>query len=203
MFGQAGFLQQDFDDDYPNLLKKEYEFLKHKYQLVPIEKHLWKFLRLRPSNFPTLRIAQFSNLVFQSNALFSKILEIENLEEIKKLLKVDLSGYWDSHYLLDKKSITRKKSLGEASINIILINTIVPFIFIYGLVNQIENLKERSIKFLEQINPEINVVVEKWAALGVSIKSAYTTQGLLELKNEYCNEKKCLNCAIGVKILKL
>ena len=202
LFGQAGMLEKHFEDKYALELQNEYAFLKQKFKLTPIEEHLWKFMRLRPVNFPSIRIAQFANLVFNSSHLFSKTIETTSIESLKILLNGTVSEYWETHYLLDKKSIKRKKDLGSDSVNIIIINTIVPFLFVYGKQRSEQMYIERALKFLEHIEGEQNGIVTNWNHLGLSVKNAYSTQALLQLKNEYCNFRKCLNCTIGNYLLK-
>jgi hypothetical protein len=202
LFGQAGMLNYAFEDDYPEQLKKEYQFLKAKYQLQPIEVISWKFMRLRPANFPTIRLAQLAQLVHQSSHLFSRILEIETIVEIEALFKVQPSAYWENHYLFDKPSEKRSKAMGKKTINLLIINTLSPFLFLYGTKRGIQSYRDRAIKWLETIPAEENNIIENWQQLGMQPKSAYETQALIQLKNEYCNTKNCLNCAIGNAILK-
>lgn len=202
LFGQSGLLEKSFKDDYPNQLKKEYLFLQKKFSLQPIEGHLWKFLRLRPVNFPTVRIAQLASLIHNSSGLFSKIMEAEKVEEHRKLLNAETSDYWNTHYVFDKASTTQKKNLGTVAIDNIIINSIVPFMFVYATYRGIEEYKDKAVALLEQLNSEKNNIIEKYTALGIKSKSAATSQSLLELKNEYCSFKKCLNCGIGISLLK-
>ncbi len=203
LFGNAGLLNtQLLGDDYFLEIREEYSFLYKKYKLTPIESHLWKFMRLRPSNFPTIRISQFAALIHNSRSLFSKIIEIESLTQLKKLFSVNASSYWTTHYQFNKPSVKRIKKLGESSINTIIINTIVPFLFVYGESQDKPHLKERAIMFLEELPPEKNSIISKWEMLGVKARSAFETQALLQLKNIYCEKKKCLNCQIGTKIIK-
>ncbi len=180
----------------------KYVFLKHKLKLQSIDTHLWKFLRLRPVNFPTIRLAQFSNLIFNSSHLFSKIIETTECENLKTLLNVDVSEYWLTHYTFDKISKSKTKHLGEEAVNNIIINTIVPFLFVYGKQKNDEKYVDRALKFLEQTNGESNAIVDKWKSLKMPVKTAYSTQALLQLKNEYCTQKKCLSCSIGNYLLK-
>lgn len=201
LFGQAGFLNQEFQDDYPKQLKKEYAFLQKKYQLQPIEKELWKLLRLRPANFPSIRIAQFATLFYQSKALFSKILEAESVEDLEALFQVQLSNYWKTHYVFDKESKLRNKSLGKNTVHLIIMNTVVPFLFAYSRARASEKLQDKAIRILEALPAEGNSIIRQWKALGMKVKTAYQSQALLQLKNEYCNHKKCLECSIGHKIL--
>lgn len=202
LFGNAGLLNTELlGDDYFLKLRSEYSFLYKKYNLQGIESHLWKFMRLRPVNFPTIRIAQFAGLINRSEHLFSKILETENPGELKKLFNVRASEYWDTHYRFNKPSAKRKKELGEVSINTILINVVVPFLFVYGNFQQKPGLQDRALDLLETIPPEENSIVDKWESLGITVLSAYESQALLQLKNFYCTKKKCLNCQIGSKLL--
>jgi len=201
LFGQAGLLEKKYKDEYPNELKKEYDFLKKKFSLKPMDGSQWKFLRLRPSNFPTIRIAQFAQLIHKSSHLFSKILETESLDKLKSFFEISTSDYWITHYVFDKSSARREKNLGESAMLIILINTVVPFLFAYGKQRQSEAHEERAMAFLEKLSPEKNTIISHWEELGIKAKNAARTQALLQLKNEYCSEKKCLNCTIGNKII--
>jgi len=204
IFGQAGFLAGSFKDEYPQKLKREYEFLRKKYNLTPIENHLWKFMRLRPQNFPTIRLAQFAALIVRSNHLLSKVLEIKDVHGLRNLfteIKVDL--YWENHYRFDVESAPSAKNLGHASVDIILLNTLALFLFSYGKHNQLQNYISRSLRLLENLPNEKNHITEDFATLGVEIKTAFESQALLELKNSYCSYKKCLQCGVGNKILKL
>lgn len=201
LFGQAGMLDKNFKDQYSMELQKEYSFLKQKFSLKPIDAHLWKFLRLRPVNFPTIRIAQMARFIHSSSHLFSTIIEAETTKGINKILSVKASDYWSSHYMFDKKSVQRAKSLGGDTIDIIMINTIVPFLFVYGKQKNEEKYVDKALQYLEQISGEKNSIIKKWDNLKMPVKSAYYTQALLQLKNEYCDKKKCLQCGIGNSLL--
>jgi len=202
LFGQAGMLDEHLDDQYGISLQNEYVFLRQKFRLQPIERHLWKFLRLRPLNFPSIRIAQFANLVFNSSHLFSKMLEAKSLSGLRALLDVSVSGYWETHYTFGRQTAKRTKRLGEDGVNNILINTIVPFLFVYGKQKADERYVERALLFLEGIPGEHNAVTSAWEELGLPVKNAYSTQSLLQLRTEYCNQKKCLSCSIGTYLIK-
>ncbi|HEY4194197.1 MAG TPA: DUF2851 family protein [Mucilaginibacter sp.] len=204
IFGQAGFLDEDFADDYPKSLKEEYTFLRKKYNLNPIEKHLWKFMRLRPQNFPTIRLAQFAALVIRSNHLFSKVLDIKRTDDLRKLFAdLPVNPYWENHYRFDVTSKPVSKSLGQSSIDILLLNTFVLFLFSYGKHNQQEYYINRSLKLLEQLPAEQNKIVTNFDLLGIKVNTAFDSQALLELKNNYCDYKKCLQCGVGNKILRM
>jgi hypothetical protein len=204
LFGQAGFLNDAVEDEYPRKLKKEYEFLQKKYKLLPIENHLWKFMRMRPQNFPTVRLAQFAALVVNSNHLFSKVLEIKDVKGLRNLFTdIKVNPYWENHYRFDAGSTPSAKNLGQASVDVLLLNTLVLFLFSYGKHNQIQHFINRSLQLLEYLPNENNNIVADFNNLGVKIKTAFESQALLELKNNYCNYKKCLQCGVGNKILKL
>ncbi|MEB0262165.1 MULTISPECIES: DUF2851 family protein [unclassified Mucilaginibacter] len=203
IFGQAGFLTDDLQDDYPLSLKKEYHYLAKKYSLQPIENHLWKFLRMRPQNFPTVRLAQFAALVVQSNHLFSKILEIREVKDLRELFSnIKINDYWETHYRFDKESKPAGKTFGQGSVDTILLNTVVLFLFSYGRHMKLQHFVSRALKLLENIPAEQNTITADFATLGVDIKTAFESQALLELKNTYCDYKKCLQCGVGIKILK-
>lgn len=202
LFGQAGFLDENEGDEYFRKLKQEYLYLKKKFNLKSIERHLWKFLRSRPGNFATIRIAQFAKLIHRSSALFSKVLETENVKEFYRLFQVKPSEYWENHYQLNKESIKKSKALGESAIDILLINTVIPFLFVYGKAKGLTDLQNRAIEFLESIKPEKNSIISKWSYLGIQSVSAFETQALIQLKNCYCIHKKCLNCQIGNSLIR-
>ena len=204
IFGQAGFLNAKFKDEYPAMLKAEYGFLQKKYKLTPIENHLWKFMRMRPQNFPTIRLAQFAALIIKSNHLFSKVLEIKDVKELRHLFTgINVNTYWENHYRFDAESAPSVKTLGQSSVDILLLNSLVLFLFSFGKHNGTQHYINRSLQLLEHLPKENNKVVEEFITLGVNIKTAFESQALLELKNNYCNNKKCLHCAVGNKILKL
>jgi hypothetical protein len=202
LFGQAGLLKKTLQDNYPKQLQTEYNFLKKKYNLTALDPHIWRFMRLRPSNFPTIRISQFAQLIFKSSHLFSKIIEAGSLKELMSLFEVSASAYWQDHYSFDISSAVRNKSLGLTAINLIIINTIIPFIFIYGKKRNDPALTDRALRFLDQLPGEANAIIAKWENLGMSVQTAFNTQALMELKSDYCNHKKCLHCAIGNALLK-
>lgn len=203
LFGQAGLLNPDKQDDYSIKLKKEYDFLSVKYGLVPMGSSQWKLLRLRPDNFPHVRIAQFAALIHSSTKLFSKIIEDTNIESLRKLFQVEPSDYWKTNYLFSHKSTRRIKKLGTQSINGILINTVVPFLFCYANHKNNDELKNKAIQLLEEIPAEHNNIVNGWVKTGLKTENAFDTQALIQLKKQYCDVKNCLRCRIGHKVLTL
>ncbi len=203
LFGQAGLLhiEKTVVDEYQTSLLKEYTFLKQKFKLTPIDGTMWKMLRLRPNNFPYIRIAQFAALICQSSKLFSKIIEDLPIKDLQILFKCKPSEYWDTHYRFGSISPQKTKIIGDDAINTLLINTIIPFLFCYGKNKNNEDIQNKAITLLEVLPAEKNTIVKNWGEIGIRSNSAYHTQALLELKNNYCEEKKCLRCRIGHKIL--
>jgi hypothetical protein len=201
LLGQANLLRRDFSEAYPKLLKREYEFLKKKYHLSPIAIPI-HFLRMRPRNFPTVRLAQLAMLVHSSAHLFSKLLETVHIDEVKNCFNVTANDYWHYHYLLDEPSAFKKKAIGADMIDNIIINTVAPALFAYGHYHKEEKFKAKAIQWLEQLAAEKNAIIEGFAALRISSKTACDSQALLELKNEYCNKKRCLECSVGNNYLK-
>lgn len=203
LFGQAGMLNEEFKDDYPNKLKQEYNYLRQKYRLEPMPAHLWKFLRMRPANFPTIRIAQFAALIHQSFHLFSQIIEKHEVKDILPLLDVTANEYWDDHYRFDELSETfSKKHLGKASIQNIIINTIAPTQFLYASSTGDDALQEKALRLLEVVNAERNNIIDLWQDVAWRPANAAQSQALIQLYNNYCSKKRCLDCAVGLSLLK-
>ena len=201
LFGQAGLLENDFSEDYPTLLQKEYQFYKKKYQLqqAKIQMH---FLRMRPSNFPTIRLAQLAMLIHNSLHLFSIIKETTELTAIKKLLSVTANDYWHYHYTFEEISDFKVKNLGTQMIDTIIINTIIPILFAYGQHHKEIIYIEKAQLWMEQLSAEKNNITNGFKLLNIQNNNAFDSQSLIQLKNEYCNQKRCLHCAIGNKLLK-
>ena len=201
LLGQAGLLDEKFTDDYPLMLQKEYKFYKNKYSIKPINLPVF-FLRMRPGNFPTIRLAQLAMLVHNSAHLFSKIKEADAVKDVKAWLDVTANDYWHYRYKFDEESAYRKKKLGAAMIYNIIINTVCPVLFAYGNYHDENKFKEKALKWLEQTSAEKNNITKGFQLLGIENKTAFDSQGLIELKNEYCNKKRCLECGVGNAILK-
>jgi len=202
LFGQAGLLGEElFGDEYYLELRKEYRFLAVKYGLKPIAGHLWKFMRMHPGNFPTIRLAQFAELVYHSKGLFSAVIEANNLDDLRQLFMVEASDYWDNHYSFNKPSVNRKKVFGDQIFRLMVINIVVPFYFLYGESQNKLFLKDRALEILEQMPAENNSAINRWAEAGVVAASALESQALLQLQRNYCEPRKCLDCTIGHKII--
>jgi len=201
LFGQAGMLGKPFSDEFPQKLKKEYQFLRGKYDLKPLEDGLWKFLRLRPANFPTIRISQLAGFICRMEARFTGLLETGSLHEIGKALDIPASAYWDDHYLFDRLSASRSKKMGEQSLNLLMINGVAPFLFHYGREKGLPAICESILEFLSLAPGERNEQTERWRRAGFGAGNALHSQALLHLKRNYCDMKRCLECRVGVRVL--
>ncbi len=202
LFGQAGFLTDNTDgDEYFLSLSKEYNFLRKKYSLKAMEVHQWKFMRIRPSNFPTLRIAQFAALISHAGSLFSSFIGAAGIKDMLELFNFRLSDYWRDHYRFNKISTVREKALGREASFSLLINTLIPFMYLYGKSTGDEELAERAVNLLDEIPPEKNSIIRSWDEAGIHADSALYSQALIQLKNKYCNFKRCLECEIGNQLL--
>ena len=201
LFGQAGFLEESKEDVFFNQLKDEYHFLKRKYNVEPISKSHFHFFRLRPSNFPTLRISQLAVLYECHDNLFSKIIECVTLNDYYELFSVETSDYWKSHYVFGKESKKRVKKTTKAFIDVLLLNAVIPLKYAYlRFLNKINFIELE--KLLYEIKPEKNSIIEKFQKEGVKVESSFSSQALLQLKNVYCDHKRCIECTIGLQILK-
>ncbi len=200
LLGQAGLLNGDFTDDYPIMLQKEYRFLSKKYSLQPINKEP-AFLRMRPANFPTVRLAQLAMLINQSTHLFSRIKDAKTVAEVQVLLTVTANDYWHYHYTFNESTPYSPKSLGKQMANNIIINTVIPVLFAYGVNRNEQKWKDIPVKWLLQLPPEQNTITRKWKEKEVLNQNAMDSQALIELKKNYCDKRICLDCAVGNKIL--
>lgn len=202
LMGQAGLLDECFQDDYPRQLQLDYETLRKGAKLTPISGYLWKFFRIRPSSFPTLRISQFAQLVSQSSNLFSKLLETTDAKTLICFFDVQTSPYWSTHYKFDTLSSPRTKSVGKSLACNIIINAWVPLLFEYGVQHDSQQYKDQAISILQQIAPEQNYIVKRWSSEGVVPENAAQSQALIQLYNEYCHGRNCLQCSVGYHFLK-
>ena len=208
-FGQAGLLDENplnkipvtDEDPYFLLLRREYDFLRKKYQLRPIDSALFKKLRVRPVNFPHVRISQLAAIWTKHDLLFSKILETKGVKELRKFFEVEPSDYWESHYRFQMSSESKKKPVGRSATDIILINTVAPLLFAYGKYSDQSGYCDDVLQLLEDIRPERNNVVTIFRQSGFVVNNAGDTQALIQLRREYCDKKKCLYCRIGFRLL--
>jgi hypothetical protein len=202
LFGQAGFLAGELkDDEYFTKLKQEYKLLKTKFSLHPVDVSLWKFSRMRPGNFPSIRISQLAMLLHKNERIFSHILDAENLINLMNVLKTESSDYWLNHYRFGESSEEKPKRIGKSSLEILLINAVIPILFLYGDIKNQQEYKDKALGFLEEINAENNSIIRKWSELGINAENAMESQALIHLKKHYCNPKKCLTCRIGQSII--
>ncbi len=202
LFGQAGLLKPSFSEAYPKKLYHEYAFLRKKYNLNPINNSLWKFSKLRPPNFPTIRLVQLAQVIHASDNLWSLLINKHNPGVIKNILTVTASDYWNNHYVFEKKSEGKPKKIGDTCIENILINTVAPVMFVYGKHANNHVLCEKAFNLLSELKPEKNSIINNWEKTGIKPSNAADSQALIELKKNYCTSKKCLECAIGSALLK-
>lgn len=201
-FGQAGILEDSDGDGYYLRLKKEYTYLQHKFGLIPMDASLWRFLRLRPANFPHIRIAQLACLYHRAYGVLSRIMETETLQGVRDILKGGTSEYWLTHYTFGGSSPSRPKTLSNTSLDLLIINTVVTFLYAYGLHKGNRVLCARAGSFLEELKAENNYITRMWEQCGMKASNAADSQALIQLKKEYCDKKKCLYCRIGYEYLK-
>jgi hypothetical protein len=210
--GQAGLLNPEsiperhrdaaIADDYFQKMRREYQFLAHKYSLSPIDHRLWRFLRLRPQNFPHIRISQLANLYYQNKTDLSRLAEAETLDAAKEMLATQVTPYWQTHYAFGCESAKNEKHLSASSVNLLLINTVVPMLFAYGRHRQDDKLCDRAFDFLESLRAEDNTIVRTWREVGLTVDNAGDSQALIQLKKVYCDRRDCLRCRIGFEYLK-
>lgn len=210
--GQAGFLSENniperlrlaaVDDSYFQRLKSEYTYLKHKFNLSEMNPTMWRFLRLRPQNFPYIRLSQLVTLYCQRNASLQNICDAVSINELERLLDSRVTPYWQSHYTFGNVSKTSEKHLSKSSLRLLIINTVVPVLFAYGRYRGDEKLCERAVDFLEQIRAEDNSIVRMWQECGLSVETAGDSQALIQLKKKYCDRRDCLRCRFGYEYLK-
>ncbi len=203
-FGQAGMLKEEGADDcYYLKLQKEYAFLRKKYNLHPMQGAEWKFLRLRPANFPTLRIAQMATLLHSSNGLFSQMLQAEQISDYRKLFSVGVSTYWKTHYVFRKKSKEEgERCIGKSLQEILVVNAVVPLLFAYGRYVGDDSWQEKALRLLQEIRAEQNFIISGFKELGFQVNNAFNSQAILQLYQKYCNFSHCEQCFIGYEILK-
>ena len=195
------FAHGDTSDDYMMYLQQEYAYLRHKYKLTPLNSQRWKWLRMRPASFPTMKIAAMAGLLHRHTHLFSAMLDAQDVVSLVKLLDAPPSGYWQTHYRFGKP-VARTRMPGKRAVHNMLINTVLPLLYVYGREKKDDSYQEKVVTFLRQLPPEDNHVIRRWKTLNIDAGSAGETQALLQLKQEYCEEKKCLNCAVGARLVR-
>ncbi|MCE9106059.1 DUF2851 family protein [Bacteroides pyogenes] len=190
-------------DEYYFRLQKEYRYLRHKFGFdAQMQASDWRLLRLRPGNFPHIRLAQLAWLYRSGSTLFSRLMEGETLETVRGMLAARTSDYWTEHYLFHKPSPRREKTLGAKSVDLLVINTVVPFLYAYGLHKADERLCDRALRFLDELKAEDNHIVRSWSAAGLAVTSAADSQALVQLRTAYCEQRKCLYCRFGYEYMR-
>ncbi|MBL7847860.1 MAG: DUF2851 family protein [Cyclobacteriaceae bacterium] len=204
LFGQAGFLEAPKGDGYYLELQREYRLLSHKHVLSGsrLTRTQWRFLRLRPPNFPSLRLAQFSALVFHRRALCADLLGLPSLDALVNFFLVQPSVYWADHYQFSKTTAHRGHEMGRASIDVLIINTVIPLMAAYARQMDEPGFMERAVQWLESLPPEENSITRRWTDLGQSPLNSFDAQGQIELFNTFCQRKRCLDCTIGTAIVR-
>ena len=210
--GQAGLLeldtvpgyyqQQALNEGYFAKLRNEYLYLARKFSMKSMDFKLWRFLRLRPQNFPHIRISQLANLYYQQKAGLSQLIECDTLEQLKRLLSSHVTPYWETHYTFGSTSSKNEKHLSYGSINLLMINTAIPMLFAIGRHRGKEVLCDRAFDLLEQLKAENNHIIRMWQQVGLPVTTAGDSQALIQLKKAYCDKKDCLRCRFGYEYLK-
>jgi hypothetical protein len=201
LFGQAGLLENDFTERYPQLLQREYRFLQNKYQLQPVHTPLL-FLRMRPVNFPTVRLAQLAMLLYNTAHLFTRVKDETDIQTVKQCFDIAAGDYWHYHYRFGECSAYKPKPLGNSMIDSIIINTIAPILFAYGNYYRDQSFQDKALQWLEETAPENNSIINGFKHLDIHCHNGYDTQALIEMKTQYCDKKRCLECAVGNQLLK-
>lgn len=206
LFGTAGLLDEKLfreaiNDNYYKDLIREFRILRTKYSIQPMDGWVWKFSRLRPANFPTVRISQLASMFSCSDGLFTRALEVSEISILKSMFEVTASEYWSAHFVFGKKSRKMIKNTGSQATDILLINAVIPLLFVYGMKRDREDICERALMLLENITGEVNVITNEWETAGIQVESAFYSQALLQLRNEYCRKRRCLECRIGSKLI--
>ena len=203
IFGQAGMLDDEFDDPYYLSLQNEYLYLKTLYKLIPINVKCWNLLRLRPHNFPCIRLAQLGEVIYNHHDLFEKITMPQKLAYFQDIFVNNPNDYWKTHYYFGKETRESKKVMGEQSFYLLIINALIPFLYSYGIFTGNEKLQEYSMQLLELLPFEENHITKKYQQMGFRAKHAGNSQALLELHHEYCEKKRCIECVVGQGVVRM
>ena len=214
LMGCAGFLEADFTEEYPLLLKREFTVMRAKFNLLTMPAERWKFMRMRPSNFPTIRLAQMAQLIHKNGCLFSKIKAAKDTAEVKNLFDVKASDYWETHWRFETRlpnppgplkrgnqGNRKPKHLGDSTADVLIINAVTPLLFCYGKLHKDESVCETAMQFLEETEAESNAIIRHYAQCGIAAENAMQTQALLHLYSYFCKRKRCLECRIGNVLL--
>lgn len=206
LYGSAGMLREGLfkealSDQYYKDLIKEYKILSVKYSLQPLHGWIWKFSRLRPSNFPTIRISQLAGMLTVAGGLFSSMLEVKDIKQLKELFEVTASAYWDDHYMFGARKNGISKRTGSQATDIFLINAVIPLLFVYGKSRGFDEYCGRALSLLDQIEAERNTIISEWSLAGIDAESAFSSQALIQLRDNYCKKRRCLDCRVGFRLI--
>ncbi|MBQ8628604.1 MAG: DUF2851 family protein [Prevotella sp.] len=211
-FGQAGLIDMPSEpqvtridpskNSYQDILRYEYTFLSHKFGLKPMDKSQWRFMRMRPQNFPYIRISQLAKLYYERRTGISQLVECPDADAIRSLLRTGVTDFWQTHYTFDSDSGRSDKVLTDASLNLLIVNTAVPVLFAYGRHKRSDALCDRAFRLLEELKAESNHITRMWRECGMEVENAGDSQALIQLKNDYCDKKDCLRCRIGYEYLR-
>jgi hypothetical protein len=201
LFGQAGMLNEAYDEGYPRMLEKLYRNQKSQYDLQPMEPHLWKFLRLRPPSFPTIRISQLAGLINKHRFLPDLLLGDKSHKELVEALSSEASEYWKTHYLFGRSTNKHSVSLGGDAKRLIILNLVNPFKLLRPGAGKSKVISQVT-KILEEMEPENNSIIRQFKELGFRAENAAESQAMIELRTQYCNFRRCLSCRIGYRLLK-
>ena len=197
LMGCAGFLEADFTEEYPLLLKREFAVMRAKFNLLTMPAERWRFMRMRPSSFSTIRLSQMAQLIHKNGCLFSKIKAAKDTTEVKALFDVKASEYWETHYRFEVPTDSKPKHLGETTADVLIINAVVPLLFCYGKLHKDESYCDTAMQFLEDTEAEDNAIIRHYAQCGITAENAMQSQALLYLYSYFCRRKRCLECRIG------
>jgi len=200
-YGQSAVKMKGSGSRYVSSLISEYRHQKAKYQLKPLKPGLWKYLRLHPANFPDIRISQLVNCLVKCRLDLRSLLNPSGISGLEDMFRVSASGYWDTHYRFGRTGRNFRKQLGEDSINLLIINMVIPALFAYGSAHAVSPSGIKAIEMLEELKGETNREISGWRSLGIDPANALESQALIHLKRNYCDRKRCLECRIGLKIL--
>jgi len=202
LLGVAGFLDDDFLDEYPRQLRREFGHLQHKHGLTVIPRSAWNFRGLRPASFPTMRLVQLAAVLRAQPRMFDEVLEAAKPKAITSLLEHEPHPYWSTHYLPDRPSAPRRKVIGKSAAHAVIINAVVPMVFLYGRLQGRPKLEEQALELLSALPAERNRAIKQWRQVGIVAENAAESQALLTLRANYCSPRRCLECAIGHCLLK-
>ena len=214
LFGCAGLIPENQDMEsidkttpenvYILELRREYQFLVSKYRLknIPMHTHEWKFLRLRPAGFPTIRLAQLAVLISKTNGIFSSLTSANNIEELYHFFNLKQSDYWTTHFQFGKASKSKVPAMGKDAVRLLIINAAVPLMVAYSKNRQQPEMLDKAIRWLSEIPAENNRITREWELLGMHVKTAADSQSLIEWYNNYCTQRRCLECTVGATLVR-